>query len=310
MTTDVRKRGVELAKLLSNLSYEEWKSGNESARKTESEQHKAFQEKFKAGECSFCGDALTSFDVTKPCRHWLLKPEGFRKNNFELLATTHSWSTLENYLRWVANEGAYARNINDLKDEGTGKLVEVSMRYKNLAWSFSCGVGDLSGHQTAGEQSRQPHYHFMMSVDGKSFIRYNDFHSPLSTEDVGLLEYIRTNPNATKRVAGGEGMSELLNESTLEHLLTIGRSAITEEEVETGPVAFSNFIQAKPGKTIKGEDIQALVRAANAQGVTATSKIRELKDDVTIHTFVSAGPGVVQQATRSGKKKKRRKGNG
>jgi hypothetical protein len=149
----------------------------------------------------------------------------------------------------------------------------------------------------------------MMSVDGKLFIRYNDFHPALSAEDVGLLEYKRTNPNARKRVAGGEGMSELLNESTLEHLLTIGRSAITEEEVETGVVAFDSVMQAKPGTTIKGEDIQALIRAANAQGVTATSKMRELKD-VTTHTFVSAGPGVVQQAPRSGRKKKRGKGKG
>jgi hypothetical protein len=32
--------------------------------------------------------------VANPCRHWLLKPDGFRKEHFELLAKKHSWSVL------------------------------------------------------------------------------------------------------------------------------------------------------------------------------------------------------------------------
>jgi hypothetical protein len=59
----------------------------------------------------------------KPCRHWLLKPEGGRKEHIERLATDLSWGILENYVRWVANEEAFAHNINDLTDEGTGKLL-------------------------------------------------------------------------------------------------------------------------------------------------------------------------------------------
>jgi hypothetical protein len=61
---------------------------------------------------------------------------------------------------------------------------------------------------------------------------------------------------------------------------------------------------AEPGKTIKGEDIYNLIQAAKAEGVTISSKARELKD-VTVQTIVSPGPGVVKQATRSGRKKRR-----
>jgi hypothetical protein len=47
-----------------------------------------------------------------------------------------------------------------------------------------------------------------MSVDGKPFIRYNDFHLPLSEADVGVLEYMRQNPGKMRRLLpGGAGMN-------------------------------------------------------------------------------------------------------
>jgi hypothetical protein len=156
MTDNVRKRSLAFAKVLSGLSQEERERANERNRKEALEQHKLFSEKFKAGQCCFCGEPLTAFDATKPCRHWLLKPDGFGKGHFEFLAQKHSLIVLENYLRWVANEEAFAQNINDLADEGTGKIVELTIKYKNLAWSFSCGANDLSGHEGGGALSKQP----------------------------------------------------------------------------------------------------------------------------------------------------------
>jgi hypothetical protein len=84
----------------------------------------------------------------KPCRHWLLKPDGVRKEHIERLATDMSWSLLENYVRWVANEEAFAQNINDLADEGTGKLLELTVKYKNLEWSFTRAAGSTPGFPT------------------------------------------------------------------------------------------------------------------------------------------------------------------
>jgi hypothetical protein len=200
--------------------------------------------------------------------------------------------------------GILRANINDLADEGTGKLVEATIKYKNITWSFSCGVNDLSGHETGQPHSQQPHYHFQMRVDDQPFIRYNDFHAPLSEADVGFLELKRTNPDKVqKRLAGGEGMNELLDESKLEYAVTMGRSGITDEEAKNAPVELDTFIVAEPGKTIKGEDIHNLIEAARREGVTATSKLRQ-PQDVRVQTFVSPGPGVVHQAPRSGRKRK------
>jgi hypothetical protein len=303
MTEDIKARGLSFAKFLSGVSPAERGRVNEKSRQEALAQHKLFKEKFRAGQCCFCGDALTAFDAAKPCRHWLLKPVGFGKEHFGLLAKEHSWTVLENYLGWVANEGAFAQNINDLADEGTGKLVESTIKYETIAWSFSCGAGDLAGHEGGAEASKRPHYHFQMYVDEKPFIRFNDFHLPLSETDIGFLECMRSNPGKVrKRLAGGEGMSEVLDESMLEHVVRLGRSGTTEDEAENAPIKLDTFIMAEPGRTIKGEDIYNLIQAAKAEGVTLSSKVRELRD-VSVHTIVSPGPGVVEQAPRKGRKK-------
>ena len=304
MTQSIRKQAQSFANFMASLAPEEVARVNELNRKEATEQHKQFSEAFKADRCSFCDDALTSFDPAKPCRHWLLKPNGVRKEHIEQIATQLSWSILENYLRWVANEEAFAKNINDLADEGSGKLLELTIKYKNLQWSFSCGETDLAGHDSASEHSKRPHWHFQMYVDGQPFVRYNDFHLALSEFDAGFLEFTRNNPGKVRRrVAGGAGMSDLFDESMLEHLVTIGRSGTTEDEAESAPIKLDTIVMAEPGKTISGEDIYNLIQRAQADGVTISSKMRELKD-VTVQTFVSPGPGVVQQAPRSGRKRR------
>ncbi|MGJ4939306.1 hypothetical protein ACQR1W_01930 [Bradyrhizobium sp. HKCCYLS1011] len=307
MTDDVVKhRGIAYAEHLSCLSPEERWRINERARKQGEEEHKAFHEKFQAGQCWVCGESLTSFDPAKPCPHWLLKPNEFGKEHFELITQKYSLNKLEHYLRWVANEEAFAKNINDLADEGSGKLVELTIKYKNLLWSFSCSASDLSGHDGGGEHSKRPHWHFQMYVDDKPFIRYNDFHAALSDEDVALFEHIRKNPGKVRRrFAGGTGMGDVLNESTLEQVVAMGRSVVTDEEANAAPIDLSTIVIAEPGKTISGEDIYNLIQAAKAENVTITSKLRGLKG-ANVRTMVSAGPGVVPQAVRSGGRKRKR----
>jgi hypothetical protein len=101
-------------------------------------------------------------------------------------------------------------------------------------------------------------------------------------------------------------MSEVFQESMLDVLVSQGRSGATEEEAEKAPIKLDTIIMADPGTTMSGEDIYNLLQAARAEGVTATSKMRELKN-VSVRTTVSAGPGVVQQAPRSGRKRGRGK---
>jgi hypothetical protein len=308
MTKPSRPSAQTFAQFMANLPREEIDRVNQLNRKEALEQHKAFSDAFKAGSCSFCGGALASFDPDQPCRHWLLKPDGVRKEHIELLATRLSWSILENYVRWVANEEAFAQNINDLADEGSGKLLELTVKYRNLEWSFSCGATDLAGHEGGSEHSKVPHWHFHMYVDGKPFVRYNEYHLPLSEADAGFLEFMRAHPGKVhRRLTGGAGMSEVFHESMLEELVTRGRSGASEEEAESAPIHLDTIIMADLGTTIRGEDIYNLIQAARAEGVTATSKMRELKN-VSVQTTVSAGPGVVHQASRSKRKRRRDRG--
>jgi hypothetical protein len=254
----VKQRGLAYAEYLSALSPEERGRINERDRKQGEEEHKAFHEKFEAGQCWVCGDALSVFDPTNPCPHWLLKPNGFGKEHFELITRKYSLIKLEHYLRWIANEEAFAKNINDFADEGSGKLVELTVRYKNLQWSFSCSASDLSGHDGGGEHSKRSHWHFQMHVDDKPFIRYNDFHSALSERDVGLLEHMRNNPGKVrKRFAGGTGMGDVLDASTLEQVVAMGRSATKDDEAKAAPVELNTIMIAEPGKTIKGRHFQS-----------------------------------------------------
>jgi hypothetical protein len=67
---------------------------------------------------------------------------------------------------------------------------------------------------------------------------------------------------------------------------------------------FSSIRSSSPNReTISGEELYNLFQAASAEGVTASSKLRELKD-VSVQTIVSPGPGVVRQAPRSGRKRR------
>jgi hypothetical protein len=75
------------AQFMASLPRSEIDRVNELNRKEATAQHQAFREAFKGGTCSFCGNLLSSFDASKPCRHWLLKPEGVRKEHIEKLAT-------------------------------------------------------------------------------------------------------------------------------------------------------------------------------------------------------------------------------
>jgi hypothetical protein len=143
-----------------------------------------------------------------------------------------------------------------------------------------------------------------MYVDGKPFIRYNDFHLPLSAADVGFLEHVRQNPGRVGRLlVGGAGMNEVLDEATVEHIVRMGRSGTSDEEAASAPIMLNTVMMAEPGKTISGDDLYNLIQAAKAEGVTATSKMHELTG-VSVQTFVSPGPGVVPQATRSGRKRR------
>ena len=149
MPTDQKSEGRAFAEFIRNMTQEKREETNRKQLEHAEKEFQEFQTAFNAGGCYMCGHALTHFDAANPCLHWLLRPAGFTKRHFPDLANACSFFQIQSYLRWVANHEAFAQNINDLAVEGTGKLIELTIRYGEFEWAFSCGESDYAGHQTA-----------------------------------------------------------------------------------------------------------------------------------------------------------------
>ncbi len=271
----------------------------ENVRSTEAE-YIEFLAGFEAGNCYICRKPLFSFSKKTPCLHWLLKPKGFKKNDLPELAQRFGFFQTQTYLRWVANTEAFARNINDLPDEGSAtKLLELTIRYRNLEWSFSCADSDYQGHQSS-QHAKYPHYHFQMRIDQRRFINFSDFHVPFTEGDILSLEAKRRLPHMVKhKFPRGEGMSEVLNDDTVEALVASGLATDNEEDA---PLHMNTMVMADEGTTIRGEDLYNIIQEAKAKGVTISSLMHKLPNAKT-QVIVTAGSGVVDQAPRSGRKK-------
>jgi hypothetical protein len=257
-----------------------------------------FSETFKAGKCSICGSDLTAYVPDRPCLHWLLKPNGFEKADLLKITKRYSMRQIEGYIRRVANEEALAININDLADEGSGKLVELTVKYKDLEWAISCGKTDYDGHQGDNEDAKKPHYHFQMRIDNKRYVDYGDFHIPLHHSDVVNMEAERLAPGRVPRTfVGGEGMGDVFKEENVERLAVDGR--VAEREAD-GAVKFDHIVVAEKGKPMLAEDVQAALREAREQGKPAAGLLRKLPN-VKVMTMAEPGPGVVKQAVRGGR---------
>jgi hypothetical protein len=188
-----------------NLSEEEIRKVNEIERKKAEEDYKKFKEAFSRGMCSLCGSPLSTISREKPCLHWLLRQCKFKKKDFKLLYPTISYFQMNAYLRWVANQDVYMKNINDLTDEkNPSKIIETTIKYKHIEWSFSCSQSDFEGHK--GSKADFPHYHFQMRIDGRPFIDYTDYHIPFLESDIFNFVLIKNHGAIESYGLGGVGM--------------------------------------------------------------------------------------------------------
>lgn len=299
MDEEIRKKGEEFAEFIAGLSKEQIRQANEAEYLRAKEEHERFKKAYDLGECYLCKRSLDSFVVEQPCVHWLLKPEGFKKKHIELIAEKYGYFQIQGLLRWYANEDAFAKNINNLPEEGTdSKIIELTIKYQNLEWSFSCGETDYQGHG-GSKNATHPHYHFQMRVDKRPLIRFNDFHLPLHKADLINMEATKRG-QLSEANSFGSGMNEIL-ESGLTHE-NLGPAVAPEDENEA-PLKIDSMIQANAGTLIQGEDVYQLIMEAKEKGVTVASLLHKLPN-ASGEIIVSPGPGVVQQAPRSRGKKK------
>ena len=298
MNNELKNKGKNFAKFLEGLSKEERAAGNQKEFERAKTEYKKFKEYFSQGFCYLCRKPLKTFSKKNPCLHWLLKPKKFKKKHLPEISKKYGLFQTQSFLRWVANEEAFAKNINDLKDEGTGnKLIELTIKYKNLEWSFSCALSDYDGHSSS-KHGKNPHYHFQMRVEKRPFIRFNDFHLPLSDMDIINIEAIKSNPQLIKqRFSFGEGMNVMFNDEVVEKVLK------KTENPEEATYNIDTFAYAEEGKTISGDDLYSIIQESKEKGVTVASLIDKLPNAES-KIIISPGPGVVEQAPRPGRKKR------
>lgn len=296
MNSDAFSKAAGLIQHLEDMPPEErTRISEENIRRTEAE-YKRFVNAFSTGNCYICGRSLSSFSKKTPCLHWFLKPKGFKKNDLPEIARRFGFFQIQTYLRWVANTQGFAKHINDLPEEGSGtKLIELTIRYRNIEWSFSCGESDYLGHETA-QHAKYPHYHFQMRVDQRPFVNYSDFHVPFFESDILSMEAKRRLPHIVKhKFPFGEGMAEVLNDETVDALVVKSSGDAPEEGAS---LHFGTMIMADEGTTIRGEDLYNIIQEAKAKGVTVASLSGKLPNAST-RVLVTPGPGVVEQAPRT-----------
>jgi hypothetical protein len=300
VSEEIRAKGRDYAKFLETLSPEIVAHGNQVDFRNAEAEHECFLEHFGRGSCYLCERPLTSFSKKLPCPHWLLKPKGFKKNDLPALAQCYGFYQIQSFLRWVANQEGFARNINDLQEEGTGtKLFEVTIKYRNLEWAFSCAESDYQGHATS-QHAKHQHSHFQMRINQRPFINYSDFHVPFSDMDIINIEAMRANPRKVRQqFSFGEGMNAVLSDETVEHIVS---SSIPGDEESEAHFKLDTIAMAEEGKTISGDDLNEIIQEAKGKGVTVASLIHKLPNART-QIIVTPGQGVVVQAPRTGRKK-------
>ena len=301
MSTEIRAKGADFAKFLEQMTPEERdRVSAENIQRTEVE-YRRFLEVFQKGECYICKKPLTAFSKKLPCIHWLLKPKGFKKHDLTSVANRFGFFQIQTYLRWVANQQGFAKHINDMPEEGSGtKLVELTIRYQNLEWSFSCSESDYLGHQSS-QHAKHPHYHVQMRIDKRPFINYSDLHLPFKEGDILSIEAKRHLPHIVKhKFPFGEGISDVLNDDTVEALVNHSGGV---DVVEDAPLHLDTIVMADEGTTIRGEDLYKIFEEAKAKGVIVASLMHKLPNAST-RVLVTPGPGVVEQAPRKGRTRK------
>ncbi len=301
----LENQAQEVSRFLNSLTPEKIEELNRKVKRDSDKVYRKFKKKLAKGKCFLCGGLLSDFFVEKPCMHWLLRPVGFDKKHAEIVFQKFNYLRIQSYLRWMANTDLPAGNINDLEEEkNPDKILEYTIRYKNIEWSISCGKGDMSGHRFAfNSNARKPHYHFQMRIDKRPFIDYGNLHIPFTEEDLwhlpimlGMVE------KAGYANYHGMGMQDMMARIDPEELLDSMQKSGDEDD---GVYNLQTLVEAEPGKTLSGDDIADLFKKHKETGIPMAKLIREMENVGNATTYITPGPRVPEQAGRKSGKTKR-----
>lgn len=281
---------------INSLSPEQIEEGNRIQEAENKEMYLEFSKAYNKGCCFLCGMKLDYFNSYETCFHWFLKPSGIKKSHFKnYLSEDIGFFRLESYFRWLAHIDKPFKNINDLKCETTeSKLLETTIKYKNLEWALTYGQSDLDGHKNS-HNANFPHFHLQMLVDGQPFIRFNDYHIPFSEEDLFNIELLKQE-NVVSYNLQAPGMSEILEDSEI--LNVIDEYSTVPENKEDAFLSFRTMIQMPEGKTMSGEDIAKILEESKRTKRPVRHIMKECFPDASITSEVTPAEGVPEKRKR------------
>ena len=306
MQNDIERVAQLFKEQTSSLSHNESMRDYEQQREQYDEEYSAFIEYYNRDECYLCGKSFKTISKLKPCLHWLLRQNKFKKKDFVLVTEKYDFYSIAAFLRWVAYAESGVRNINNLKDESSEKKIfEVTIKWKNIEWTLDCSKNDFEGHK--GSKSNYPHWHFQMRTGSNQFINFSDYHILFSKDD--QLKIVLENDSDSGFLhtfgPGGQGMQEHMDnlaENPEEFIAEALSSSNPEEEV----IHMQSIVKGAKGG-ISGKKINEALDMARNTGKTMGHCFREvLADDenISISTIVSPADSVPKIAKRTGRKKR------
>lgn len=279
----------KFVKNLNRLTEEEYIQREKASFEYQKNAFDNFSNCFKKNICSVCKGKLESFDLNKPCIHWLLLPKGFKKKHFLIITKKSGLINVHRYLRWVANQDGYAKNINDI-NQGN-HLIKETIRWRNIEWSLSCSNSDLEGHG-----KRNGHYHMQIRKDGRLFVKFNESHIDLKYEDIALLEAIRhPDSGPWQGYPFGDGMRTVFSQDPNQ----IISNMVDADEPDNSMLSVDTLVIAKEGSYISGDELANIIEEAKKSNESIASASRKL-NNVSIRSEINLGSGVVKETPRAG----------
>lgn len=296
---------ISLDKMFTELGEEGVAKKNKEALEQMEEQYQRFEKHFNSGTCYLCLLPLDSVKEEMPCVHWLLRKNNRfkKKQHFPSVFQKFDMFQIQAYLRWCATLENPFGNINDFEDEVSNPdNFEAAIIFENIEWTFSCSGNDLSGHP--GTMSDFPHYHFQMKINSLPFIKFYDFHIPLSEHDLFNITLFKHHGQTAKQTFGrGDSVKKIFEYLKPEEILDHASKSTDEAN---SIYHFGTTIEADPGTMISGDLIADLMEESNKTGVPM-AKLLQRVPNAKVQTIISASDSLPEFGERTGRGSKKTK---
>ena len=179
------------------------------------------------------------------------------------------------------------------------KIIEYTIRYKNIEWSVSIGKTDRQGHPDT-KNANMPHFHIQMKVDNKIFIRFNDFHIPFSNEDIFTLRSMEEAPDKVVwRNTFGEGMSILEDDEAFDQL---DKLMTRTDDPENATFNTGTLVQMPEGETMDGETLSKAFKESKETRIPVRHILKKYFPQASFMTEITPGDSVPEISKRSPRK--------